>query len=53
MVGRHRRLHGHESEQALGDSERRGSLECRVHGVSESDTTEGLSKEGRKPCLWV
>ena len=24
-----------------------------VHGVSESDTTEGLNKEGRKPCLWV
>ena len=28
MVARHHRLHGHEFEQALGDSEGQGSLEC-------------------------
>ena len=28
MVAWHHRLSGHESEQALGDSEGQGSLEC-------------------------
>ena len=28
MVGWHHRLNGHEFEQAPGDSERQGSLEC-------------------------
>ena len=28
MVGRHHQLNGHESEKALGDSEREGSLAC-------------------------
>ena len=28
MVGWHRRLNGHESEQTKGDSEARGSLVC-------------------------
>ena len=28
MVGWHHRLNGHEFEQALGDSERQGSLAC-------------------------
>ena len=28
MVGRHRRLNGHEFEHALGDGEGQGSLVC-------------------------
>ena len=28
MVGRHYRLHGHESEKAPGDGEEQGSLVC-------------------------
>ena len=28
MVGRHHPLNGHEFEQALGDGEEQGSLEC-------------------------
>ena len=28
MVGWHHQLNEHESEQALGDGERQGSLEC-------------------------
>ena len=41
MVGWHPRLKGHESEQAPGDSEGRGSLwSAVVHvGLKESDTT--------------
>ena len=31
----------------------RGAWSAAVHGVEESETTEGLNKEGRKPCLWV
>ena len=33
MVGWHHRLNGHDSEQALGDSERQGSLCAAVHGL--------------------
>ena len=38
MVGWHRGLHGHESEQTPGDTEAQGSLACRVHGVTKSET---------------
>ena len=34
MVGWHRRLNGHEFEQAPGDGEGQGSLACSVHGVA-------------------
>ena len=41
MVGRHHRLNGHESEQALGDGEGQGGLEyCSPWGHKESDMTE-------------
>ena len=36
MVGQHHRLHGHEFEQAPGDSEGQGSLVCCRHGVAKS-----------------
>ena len=40
MVGWHHRLDGHEFEQALGDSEGLGSLECcSPWGCKESDKT--------------
>ena len=41
MVGWHHGLNGHESEQALGDSEGPGSLACcSPWGRKELDTTE-------------
>ena len=41
MVGWHHRLHGHELEQAVGDSDGQGSLVCfSPWGHKESDTTE-------------
>ena len=44
MVGWHHRLDGHEYEQAPGDSEGQGGLECcRPWGRTESDTTERLN----------
>ena len=43
-VGWHHRLNGHESEQALGDGDRQGSLTCcSPWGRKESDTTEPLN----------
>ena len=43
-VGWHHRLNGHEFEQALGDGEGQGSLECcSPWGCKESDTTERLN----------
>ena len=40
MVGWHHQLDGHESEQALGDSEGQGSLECcSAWGCKQSNTT--------------
>ena len=43
MVGWHRRLDGHECEQALGDGEGQGSLACcSPWGHKESDVTERL-----------
>jgi len=44
MVGWHHRLNGHEFEQALGDGEGQGSLECcSPWGRKESETTERLN----------
>ena len=44
MVGWHDQLNGHEFEQALGDGERQGSLECYSScGLRELDTTEQLN----------
>ena len=44
MVGWRHRLDGHEFEQALGDSEGRGSLACcSPWGRKELDTTERLN----------
>ena len=44
MVGWHHRLNGREFEQALGDGEGQGGLECCTPwGRSESDKTERLS----------
>ena len=41
MVGWHHRLDRHEFEQALGDGEGQGSLECcSPWGHKESDTTQ-------------
>ena len=41
MVGWHHRLNGPESEQALGDDEGQGRLECcSPWGCKESDMTE-------------
>ena len=43
-VGWHHQLDGHESEQALGDSEGQGSLACcSLWGRKELDTTEQLN----------
>ena len=44
MVGWHRRLNGHEFEQALGVGDRQGSLVCcSLWGQKESDMTERLN----------
>ena len=44
MVGWHHQLDGHEFEQALGDSEGQGSLECcSAWGCKELDTTKQLN----------
>ena len=44
IVGWHHQLSGHEFEQALGDGERQGSLECYSPWVlRELDTTEQLN----------
>ena len=44
MVGWHYQLDGHEFEQALGDDEGQGSLECcSPWGHKESDTSEHLN----------
>ena len=41
MVGCCHRLNGHESEQALGDGDGQGGLECcSPWGCKESDMTE-------------
>ena len=44
LIGWHHQLNGHEFEQALGDSERQGSLVCcSLWSCKESDTTEWLN----------
>ena len=49
MIGWHHRLYGHESEQALGDSEGQGSLvRCSPWSGKESDTTE----TAQHTCEW-
>ena len=50
MVGCHHWLSGHELEQATGDGEGQGSLECWVHGVTVSDMTERLNSKSE---FWV
>ena len=46
MVGWHHQLNGHEFEQALGDGEGQGSLECySPWGHKELDTTEQLNNK--------
>ena len=50
MVGWHHRLNGHEFEQALGDGEGQGSLECcSPWGHKESDMTEQLNNNNTRP----
>ena len=45
-VGWHHQLNGHEFEQALGDGEGQGSLECySPWGHKELDTTERLNNK--------
>ena len=45
MVGWHHQLNGHEFEQASGDGEGQGSLECcSPWGRKELDTTERLNR---------
>ena len=45
IVGWHHRLDGHEFEQALGDGDGQGSLQCfNPWGRKESDTTEQLNQ---------
>ena len=44
MAGWHHWVDGHEAEQALGDGERQGSLECcSPQGHKELDTAEWLN----------
>ena len=46
MVGWHHQLNGYEFEQAPGDGEGQGSLECcSPWGRKESDTTELLNNK--------
>ena len=49
MVGWYHRLNGHEFEQAPGDGEGQGSLECcSPWGCKESDTSEQLNNNLRE-----
>ena len=47
MVGWHHRLNGHESEQALGDSEDREAWRAAVHGVTKGRTRLSASTTTR------
>ena len=49
MIGWHHRLNGHEFEQAPGDGEGQGSLECySPWGCKKSDMIEQLSHQKKK-----
>ena len=53
MAGWHRRLNGHESEQAPGESEGQGSLACcSPWGHKELDTTEQLNNKAKTVTAW-
>ena len=43
MAGWHHRLNGHEFGSTVGAGDGQGGLECCVHGVAESNTTERLN----------
>ena len=46
IIGWHHRLNGHEFEQAQGDGEEQGILEClQSIGLQESDKTEQLNND--------
>ena len=48
MVGWYHQLNGHEFQQALGDGEGQGSLECgSPWGCKESDMTKRLNNSKR------
>ena len=50
MVGWHHRFNGHEFEQAPGDGDGQGDLECcSPQGRKELDTTERLNNNIQKP----
>ena len=52
MVGWHHQLDGHEFEQALGDGDGQGSLECcSPRGRKESNTTEQMNNS--RQCGWT
>ena len=52
MVGCHRQLNEHESEQTLGDSAGQGSLVCcNPWGCKDLETTEQLKNNNNKLCL--
>ena len=52
MVGWYHQLNGHESEQAPGDGERQGSLQCySPWGHKASDMIEELNNN--RPCHYM
>ena len=54
MVGWHHPLNGHEFEQALGDGERQGSLECcSPWGCKAWDTIEQLNNSSVLSWGWI
>ena len=53
MVGWHPRLNGHEFEQAPGDTDRQGGLECcSSWGHKESDRTKPLNNDNNPGLKW-